>query len=179
MKRIWNPKLKSISTDDGRATLTFSGFDTSRDGGGKLLTFELTRPSFVEKMLICKILVADHTVDRARTYYQKQNIDYWKLSLTEKSSLNIEYGNKFGKYYDVKEFHPQNFKISQLPDAQVEEIRDLICALYLKRYATYSFNNPDPSADPDGFYPDEISFQPIGEANQFKKRFLAQEVLGS
>jgi len=150
-----------------------------REMGGEVLTFELVKPSFFDKPLICKVLIADHTSWKAQKHYKIQSIDYWGLPLSEIRQRRIAYGNKFGKYYDVKEFHPQNFKITQLPDEQMEEIRNLICALYLKRYATYSLNNPDPDADPDGFYPDEINFQPIGEANRFKKRFSAQEVLGS
>ena len=177
-ERIWRREPLPVSTDDGRATLTQTGHDSSRDGGGGIYTLKLEKPSHVVEPLICEALVADYTAHYAEKYYQSKNVEYAALSLVEKHPLRVKYGNQFGHHFDVKEFHPQNFVISDLSDEQMEEVRDLICALYLKRYSTYSLNNPDPDADPDGFYPDQINFQPIGPANRFKKKFSAKGVLG-
>lgn len=183
MSRTIDLGITGITSEDDLCQLTHGGYDSTRDGGGEMLTFSLAFEGDEQTVYEGAILVVDNTsFFVAKSFGDKQE-DYFDLDYFERKNAKEQYIEKFGKHFYLKWFQQLKFDLQSLPNEKITEIGRKLSELYLKRYSNYPQNNRDWRADPDGYYADKILFQPIilegGNVNpECFFEMTAEEVLG-
>jgi hypothetical protein len=186
------PELQpnEVYSKDGLASLSFMDSDPHRDGG-RFYRFEIVWP---------KVLAVsrDEWVGipgNAESMYQNGKIvcnltlsnlgNKWRLEREEAAgvdpAVNFDKWLKFirrdkEKYGD--DYWVTSVKIPQkhLTSEEICLLRDKMCELLFLKLASYEFNNDDKSADPNGYYPDEVLFAPSNLPVQFHMNLKAPGV---
>lgn len=186
------PELQpnEVHSKDGLASLSYMDSDPHPDGG-RFYRFEMVWPKVLpvspdewvgipgnaESMykngkIVCNLTLGN-LGNKWRLERQKEaGIDpavdfdkWWQFHLRD-----LE---KYGDDYWVT-----SVKIPQkhLTSEEICLLRDKMCELLFLRLASYEFNNDDKSADPNGYYPDEVLFAPSNLPVQFHMNLTAKGV---
>jgi hypothetical protein len=152
--RLAFPRINSLQTEDGTASITYLSFDMNRDTGGFTFLFVFKAPSGETKI---NTTVARVTSARAREKFQAETgKDLMDLTTTEMTEYIDKYAGEYGNTFEVRIFDVPR----DTGDDSVVVLRDAFCALFLEYWSSYKYSNSDDTCDPADHYPDTIHFLP-------------------
>jgi hypothetical protein len=153
--RLGFPRIKSLQTDDGTASIAFQAADTNRDTGGLKYLFRFKTPSGDTEV---RTTVARVTSSPAREkFFAESGNDLMDLETTEMRKYIEKYAGEYGNTFEVRIFAVP----SNTSDDNIVVLRDAFCALLFKYWSSYKYNNADETSDPADCYPDTINFLPF------------------
>ncbi|MBR0721082.1 hypothetical protein [Bradyrhizobium manausense] len=165
--RLAFPRIKSLQSDDGTASITYQSVDMNRDTGGFTFLFVFKMPSGETTV--------NTTVARVTTYPARKKFladtgkDLLDLSTTEMRKYIDKYAGEYGNTFEVRIFEVP----SGTGDDDIVALRDAFCALFFEYWSSYEYNNSDDTSDPADRYPDTISFLPQNLNRKFHLTMLA------
>jgi hypothetical protein len=160
--RLGLPRIKSLQSDDGTASLTFQGADPNRDTGGLVYVFRLKTPSGDAEVHATVGIVTGFPA--AEKYGAESGNRLWDLSPADARAYVETYAGEYGNTFEVRIFKvPVNAS-----DDSIVVLRDAFCDLFLKFWSSYRYSNADETSDPVDCYPDTINFVP----HDVDKKFL-------
>jgi len=152
--RLAFPRIESLQTGDGIASITFLAADPNRDTGGLNYVFRLKTPSG-DAEVVTTVGIATG-VFAAEKYSAENGNSLWDLSPSDARRYVENYAGEYGNTFDVRAFKvPINAS-----DENILILRDAFCDLFLKYWSSYRYSNSDETSDPLGCYPDTINFVP-------------------
>jgi hypothetical protein len=153
--RLGFPRIKSLQTDDGTASIAFQAADTNRDTGGLNYVFRLKTPSGDAEVSATVGIVTGFPA--AEKYLAESGNRLWDLSPTDARQYVERYAGEYGNTFEVRIFKvPVNAS-----DNSIVVLRDAFCDLFLKYWSSYKYVNADETSDPADCYPDTINFPPF------------------
>jgi hypothetical protein len=159
--RLSNPRIDSLQTDDGTASIAFQGIDTNRDAGGRVYLFRFKTPTGdIQVTATVGTATGFPASDKFFAENGKQLMD---LPLADIQKYVEEYADQYGNTFEVRLFTvPDN-----TGDNDIVVLRDAFCALFFKYWSSYEYNNTDETSDPAELYPDKINFVPYDVDRKF------------
>lgn len=159
--RLSFPRIKSLQTDDGTASIVFQSTDMNRDTGGFKYLFRFATSAGEAHVRA--------TVDRVTSGPASEKFsadggkNFWALKSAEIASYVDKYAEEYGNTFEVVIFEV----ISDTSGSSIEVLRDTFCRLIFDCWSSYRYNNTDETSDPTGRYPDTINCLPYGLDKRF------------
>ena len=168
--RLRMPKVTSVTSKDGRATLQYKGITIHPDVGGATYLLEVEWPgSKTGKMTIEAIVVAANSKRISRAAYEA-GLDYDNMTLPEQGKFDERFFQEHGRYGSVKNFYGDFIKA--MKPSEIEFTREIFINLYFIMNSSYKFNDKDIlEEDLINFYPDTIEFNPISLPRKYWKLY--------
>jgi hypothetical protein len=158
--RLGVPRIESLQTDDGTASITFLKVNMDRDTGGLDYLFRFKTPSGDTEV---RTTVAIVTGIPAAEKFAESGNELWSLHPTDVRKYIEKYAGEHGNTFEVRIFRvPANTS-----DDGIAALRNAFCELFFKYWSSYKYNNADDPSDPAGFYPDTINFLPFNLNRKF------------
>jgi hypothetical protein len=161
--RLGFPRIKSLQSDDGTASITFQTTSMDRDTGGYQYLFRLATSSGETEV---RATVARVTGAFAGRKFSAENggKSLFSLKVQESQEYVEKYAEEYGHTFEVRTFTVP----SDTSDSSVVVLRDTFCRLFLECWSSYRYNNTDDTSDPAGYYPDTINFMPWDVDRKFR-----------
>jgi hypothetical protein len=152
--RLAFPRINSLQTDDGTASITFLQVNMNQDTGGLDYLFRFKTPSGDTEVQTTVAILKG--IPAAKKYLAETGNELWSLDVTEIRKYKEKYAGEYGNIFEVR-----TFKVPfDTSDDSIPVLRDAFCALFFKYWSSYQYNNADETSDPADFYPDTIYFTP-------------------
>lgn len=152
--RLEFPRIKSLQTDDGTASITYLAVDPNRDTGGINYVFRFKTPSGNAEVIATIGIVTGFPA--AEKYSAENGNSLWDLSPADARQYVENYASEYGNTFEIRAF-----KVSvNASDKSILILRDAFCDLFLKYWSSYKYSNSDETSDPSGCYPDTVNFVP-------------------
>ena len=152
--RLSFPRIESLQTDDGNASINFLAADPNRDAGGLNYVFRIKTPSGDAEVVTTVGVVTGFPA--AEKYLAENGNSLWDLSPADARQYVEKYASGYGNTFEVRAF---NVSVNA-SDESILILRDAFCELFLKFWSSYGYSNSDETSDPSGCYPDTINFVP-------------------
>jgi hypothetical protein len=160
--RLSFPRIKSLQSDDGIASISFQSTSMDRDTGGYEYLFRFAGPSGETEV---RATVARVTgAPAAKKFSAETGNSLWSLKIQEAEKYVDEYAEEFGNIFEVRIFAVP----SNTSDSSIVVLRDAFCRLFLECWSSYRYNNTDETSDPADCYPDTINFRPYDLNRKFR-----------
>jgi len=158
--RLAFPRIKSLRTDDGAASIAFQMVDMNRDTGGLTYLFRFKTPSGdIEVRAIVAIVTSTPAADK----FAESGGDFWSLEMAERDEYIERYAAEYGNAFEVRIFKvPANTS-----DDSIVVLRDAFCALFFECWSSHKYNNAEGGGNPADCYPDTIHFLPVDLNRKF------------
>jgi hypothetical protein len=152
--RLGVPRINSLQTGDGTASITFLKVNMDRDTGGLDYLFRFKTPSGDIEVRTTVSIITDFA---AAAKFAESGNSLWFLETTEVRKYIEKYAGEYGNTFEVRIFElPSNTS-----DSSIAVLRDAFCQLFLEYWSSYKYNNADETSDPADCYPDTINFLPF------------------
>jgi hypothetical protein len=167
--RLGTPRIESLQTDDGTASIAYRGVDTNRDTAGGVYLFRFkTLSGDVEVSTTVGTVTSFPAGDK---YLAETGNNLMDLTLTDIRKYVERYAEEYGNTFKVVLFTvPANTS-----DNDIVVLRDAFCALFFEYRSSYKYNNADETSDPAGRYPDTINFMPYDLDPKFRVTVHARQ----
>jgi hypothetical protein len=167
--RLGIPRIESLQTDDGTASITFLGVDTNRDTTGGVYLFQFKTPSGdIEVNTTVGTVTSFPASDK---FFAETGNKLMDLTLTDIRKYIETYAEEYGNTLKVALFTvPANTSGND-----IVVLRDAFCALFFEYWSSYKYNNADVTSDPADRYPDTINFVPYDLDRKFHVTLHARQ----
>lgn len=122
--RLSFPRIMSLQSDDGAASIVFQSTDMNRDTGGFKYLFRFATPSGETEVRA--------TVDRvtsgpaAKKFSSESGKKFWSLKTTEIANYVDKYAEEYGNTFEVVIFEAP----SDTSGSSIVVLRDAFCRLF-------------------------------------------------
>jgi len=164
--RLAFPRINSVQSDNGAASIRFLRVNMNRDAGGLDYLFRFKTSS---GEIDVRTTVAITTSSAATYKLAESGTTLGSLGVEEALKYVQEYAGEYGNTFEVRIFEVP----SHASDGTVVTLRDAFCNLFLEYWSSYKYSNADEASDPAGFYPDTIHFVPYDLDKKFRVTLLA------
>ncbi|WP_315783999.1 MULTISPECIES: hypothetical protein [unclassified Bradyrhizobium] len=167
--RLAFPRIESLQTDDGTASIRYLTVDMNRDNGGLKYLFTFEAPNGEMRI---PTTVALLTSSPAREKFRADTgLDLFDSRLSEIGKYTEEYAGRYGNTFLVQAFDvPAN-----MDEDAIVALRSAFCALFFEYWSSYRHNNQDDTCDPAERYPDTLHFVPQNLGRKFHLTLHARQ----
>ena len=158
--RLGFPRIESLQTDDGAASITFLKVNMDRDTGGLDYLFRFKTPS---SDIEVRSTVAIVTGIPASKKFAESGNELWSLHPTDVRKYIEEYAGEYGNTFEVRIFEVP----SGANDSSIVALRDAFCELFFEYWSSYKYNSADKMSAAADFYPDTLIFVPFDLDRKF------------
>lgn len=159
--RLGFPRITSLQSEDGTASIAFQSTSMDRDTGGYRYLFRLAAPSRETEV---RATIARVTGAPAGKQFEAETgNNLWSLKIQDAEKYVEKYAEEHGNIFEVRIFAVP----PETSGNDIVALRDAFCRLLFECWSSYRYNNADATSDPAGRYPDTINFRPYDVDRRF------------
>jgi hypothetical protein len=152
--RLRTSKISQISTEDGKATLTYDGITMHRDGGANY-TLKAHVPPTSTRVVTLRVIIESNNRKGKISAAKQDGLDYSEMDIVEKQKFSESYFQKHPNREYVKEY---TFDDSKLNRSSKISMRNIFVILYFRMNSSKLYNCSDTEMQNDKYYRDELQF---------------------
>lgn len=167
--RLGFPRIESLQTDDGSASIVFQQVNMNRDAGGLDYLFRFRTPSGDTEVRTTVGIVTG--VPAHYKFLAETGNQLMSLPMADVTKYIEKYAGEYGNTFEVRIFEAP----ADTSDSGIVVLRDAFCELFFQFWSSYKYNNTDEASDPAEFYPDTINFLPHNLNRKFYATLHAKQ----
>ena len=143
--------VASVTSDDGKATLTYMGSSNSRDLMGSKFILEVDEPELEGGKIIMNTIIGFNGISGIIQAAKLEGLDYDEMDIVEAGEFGRRYfqTHPSSSYLNWYEFEP-----ATISKEKKIELRKILVSLFFKVSASFEHNNSDKNANPHEYYQD-------------------------
>jgi len=166
--RLSFPRIKSLQSDDGTASIAFQSTSMDRDTGGYQYLFRYATPS--SKIEVRATVARVTGAPAGRKFSAETGTSLWSQKIQDAEQYVDEYAEEYGHTFEVRIFAVPSDKSGSI----IALLRDTFCRLFLECWSSVRYNSADETSDPAACYPDTIKFVPYDVDRNFHVTLYAR-----